>query len=58
MHFLQIRAELAHHQIRVYPFDTEDNDDEERQLNGAIRVCSIALSRQHRGLTASATRRV
>ncbi|GAA5996370.1 septin CDC10 [Rhodotorula paludigena] len=33
----RIRAELAHHQIRVYPFDTEDNDEEERQLNGAIR---------------------
>ena len=34
----QIRAELQHHNIRVYPFDTEDADPEEVQLNEAIRV--------------------
>ncbi|GAA5972774.1 hypothetical protein JCM8115_006551 [Rhodotorula mucilaginosa] len=33
----RIRAELAHNNIRVYPFDTEENDAEERQLNQAIR---------------------
>src|SRR5882762_299116 len=30
---LQIRAELFHHNIRMYPFDTDDNDDEEVQAN-------------------------
>lgn len=40
----QIRAELAYHQIRVYPFDTEENDDEERQLNGAIRVRRLLVN--------------
>ncbi|GAA5872488.1 hypothetical protein JCM3774_006836 [Rhodotorula dairenensis] len=33
----RIRAELAHNNIRVYPFDTEENDAEDRQLNQAIR---------------------
>jgi septin 3/9/12 len=31
---------MVHHNIRLYPFDTEDNDDEEVQLNDSIRVCS------------------
>lgn len=35
--FNQIRAELIHHNIRLYPFDTEENDDEEVQLNEQIR---------------------
>lgn len=39
----QIRAELAHNNIRVYPFDTEENDAEERQLNQAIRVRYIPI---------------
>lgn len=34
----RIRAELDHHQIRVYPFDSDDADPEEVQLNEAIRV--------------------
>jgi septin 3/9/12 len=29
---------MVHHNIRLYPFDTEDNDDEEVQLNDSIRV--------------------
>ncbi|GAA6026898.1 hypothetical protein JCM8097_005945 [Rhodosporidiobolus ruineniae] len=33
----RIRGELQYHNIRVYPFDTDDNIDEERQLNDAIR---------------------
>lgn len=33
----QIRAELIHHNIRLYPFDTEENDEEEVQLNEQIR---------------------
>ncbi|KAH8913547.1 cell division/GTP binding protein, partial [Atractiella rhizophila] len=32
-----IRAELAHHNIRVFPFDNDENDPEETQLNEAIR---------------------
>lgn len=34
----RIRAELLHHNIRVYPFDTDEYDDEETQLNERIRV--------------------
>jgi septin 3/9/12 len=33
----KIRAELIHHNIRLYPFDTEENDDEEIELNEQIR---------------------
>jgi len=33
----RIRAELAHHNIRAYPFDSDENDAEESQLNEAIR---------------------
>jgi len=33
----KIRGELVYHNIRLYPFDTDDNDDEEVQLNESIR---------------------
>jgi septin 3/9/12 len=34
---LKIRDELVHHNIRLYPFDTDENDEEEVQLNESIR---------------------
>lgn len=34
----QIRAELEHHQIRLYPFDTPEHDAEELALNARIRA--------------------
>lgn len=34
----KIRAELVYHNIRLYPFDTEETDEEEIQLNESIRV--------------------
>lgn len=34
----QIRNEMAHHNIRGYPFDSQDYDQDEAQLNDAIRV--------------------
>lgn len=35
----RINAELAFHNIDLYPYDTtEDYDDEERALNASIRV--------------------
>lgn len=36
---LQIRAELLQHAIKLYPFDSEELDAEEIQLNERIRVC-------------------
>jgi septin 3/9/12 len=33
----KIREETAYHNIRLYPFDTDENDDEEVQLNQTIR---------------------
>ena len=36
----KIRAEMTYHNIRLYPFDTEENDEEEIQLNESIRVYS------------------
>ena len=40
----KIRAELVYNNIRLYPFDTDENDDEEIQLNESIRVSnSFAL---------------
>jgi len=32
-----IRAEMSYHNIRLYPFDTDENDPEELQLNEQIR---------------------
>ena len=34
----KLREELIYHNIRLYPFDTEENDEEEIQLNESIRV--------------------
>lgn len=34
----RVRAEMQHHNIRIYPFDSDDLDEEELQLNDAIRV--------------------
>ncbi|WVR04312.1 hypothetical protein IAU60_001312 [Kwoniella sp. DSM 27419] len=34
----RIMAELQHHQIRLYPFDAEDLDSEELELNERIRA--------------------
>lgn len=31
-------AEMQHNQIKSYPFDAEENDEEELQLNERIRV--------------------
>lgn len=34
----RIREELEYHNIRIFPFDSEDLEPEEVQLNEAIRV--------------------
>lgn len=34
----KIREEFAYHNIRLYPFDTDEDDEEEVQLNESIRV--------------------
>ena len=39
----QIREELVYHNIRRYPFDTDENDEEEVQLNQSIRVSLLSL---------------
>ena len=50
---MQIREELNYHSIRLYPFDTEENDEEERQLNESIRVRHVSRTRDHASLIAS-----
>jgi septin 3/9/12 len=40
---VQIMAEMQHNQIRSYPFDADENDDEELQLNERIRVSYVSL---------------
>ena len=35
---LQIREELVFNSIRLYPFDTDEDDEEEVHLNESIRV--------------------
>jgi septin 3/9/12 len=42
----QIRAELQQHGIKLYPFDSEELDVEEIQLNERIRV-RLLLSSSH-----------
>lgn len=39
---LQIREELIYHNIRLYPIDTDENDEEEIQLNERIRVSDFS----------------
>jgi septin family protein len=34
----QIREELVYHNIRLYPFDTDEDDEEEVLVNENIRV--------------------
>ena len=41
--FVQIRAELVYHNIVLYPFDTDENDEEELRLNERIRVRETSL---------------
>lgn len=36
-----IRAEMQYNNIRLYPFDTDENDPEELALNETIRVSRI-----------------
>jgi septin 3/9/12 len=33
----QIRAEMQYHNIRLFPFDSEEHEEEERELNDRIR---------------------
>ena len=47
---MQIREELNYHSIRLYPFDTEENDEEERQLNESIRVRGVLCAGDHASL--------
>lgn len=35
-------SELVHNQIRLYPFDAEENDKEELELNERIRVSRLS----------------
>ena len=39
----KIRDELIYNNIRLYPFDTDEDDEEEVQLNETIRVSSLPL---------------
>ena len=48
----KIREELIYHNIRLYPFDTEENDEEEIQLNESIRVRLIEFIVHRRVLIA------
>jgi septin family protein len=43
-HMVQIRDEMVYNNIRLYPFDTDEYDDEEIHLNETIRVRAIVLS--------------
>jgi septin 3/9/12 len=43
-------SELLHNQIRLYPFDADENDEAELQLNERIRV-SCLEQRSHTQLT-------
>jgi septin 3/9/12 len=46
---LRIKEEIQYHNIRLYPIDHEDNDEEETTLNERIRVSleSKVKSQQH-----------
>jgi septin 3/9/12 len=51
----QIMAELLHNQIRLYPFDVEELDETELELNERIRVRLSSLAPSlHHGIHCSA----
>jgi septin 3/9/12 len=43
---VNIRREMQYHNIRLYPFDTDENDPEELQLNENIRVSRLGSGRR------------
>lgn len=44
----KIRAELLYHNIRLYPFDTDEYDEEETQLNERIRVNFLSFTKSQK----------
>jgi septin 3/9/12 len=36
--FRQIKAELTFHNIKLYPYESEEDDEQEQALNESIRV--------------------
>ena len=42
---IQIRAEFEYHNIQLYPFDSEEHDDEEVELNQTIKVFPHSLKK-------------
>jgi len=40
-------AELEHNQVRLYPFDSEEDDEQEHALNARIRVSNFLSPRTH-----------
>lgn len=47
----QIREELVYHNIRLYPFDTDEDNQEEVELNATIRVGSSCVLVRNKMLT-------
>jgi hypothetical protein len=39
----QIKAELTFHNIKLYPYESEEDDEQEQALNESIRVSSGTL---------------
>lgn len=40
-HYQQIREELEYNNVRLYPFDTDDDEQDEIELNQTIRVSFV-----------------
>lgn len=41
MALLQIKQELIFHNIRLYPYESEEDDEQEQALNESIRVSEV-----------------
>lgn len=39
----RIKAELIFHNIKLYPYESDEDDEQEQALNESIRVCSPFL---------------
>lgn len=37
----RIKEEFSFHNLKMYPYDNDELDDEERAINAQIKVCSI-----------------
>ena len=39
----ELEEEFAFHNLKMYPYDNDEFDEEERALNNQIKVCAVPM---------------